>query len=721
MKIDDELFLAMERKKLWDSIIDEIKNFSFKGAQFKFAIRSSIALITTIILTWILQIPEGWWAAISAIVASQENIGLSYHRGLNRFLGTFFGGFLGLLCNIYFFENEFIYLLYALLLFFVIYYFREIDEDYRYSWDMAAATAALVLFGGMKVSLNPSSINIIGDFYTIFFYRSLEVGLGVSVGILCSKIIFPKLSESAAYNKTILVYKNFPDLVTLIFERYNKGENQLQFDKLHKKQSGMINELLSLLKRVRQEKKLKDHIYHYSLLEQFARELNLIIVHTYEHLHDNNEYYNFSELKLVIYNFFNLFSYHLRNDSLINNEDFQILRKALVQNKQRLLNINSPDSNLLSEIMTLIEKLIVKLETRKIDYHESNETAISHFSSLLFSRGISFIDTMYLKNALIYSAMTVIPTIVLAFWGLANYDQMAVTIVVCASLNKARFRTVSVQRLSGCFAGFIVTMLVLTLDVQNKYEMAVILFISMFIFQYLYGGNGNVTYFGRQTLMVISIGLIQGLSPLDSIIPALERLDGIFMGVLVVIIIELFIKIEVTEQIIVQNIKNANKAISESLEIVYNTSDLYHPKNVYSFSNIRNVVFSLRKVQGTNKLLNSLNKNMILYVKNTYRAIFMFLLFHELNDKIISSADRKLLLYLVKIIKLNDKNLVIINKKIRLLSKIIQKRHDSNQSRGIYQPYESQLCIMIIENLLNYYRTFSKIQNLSIDSSYKYQ
>ncbi len=61
----------------------------------KHAIKTAIAAVLTILLYESFKIPEGYWAAISAVIVMQANLGGSLSASWNRLLGSAIGATVG--------------------------------------------------------------------------------------------------------------------------------------------------------------------------------------------------------------------------------------------------------------------------------------------------------------------------------------------------------------------------------------------------------------------------------------------------------------------------------------------------------------------------------------------------------------------------------------------------------------------------------------------------
>ena len=57
---------------------------------------------------------------------------------------------------------------------------------------------------------------------------------------------------------------------------------------------------------------------------------------------------------------------------------------------------------------------------------------------------------------------------------------------------------------------------------------------GLFVCGHIYRGSGDASYVGQQAAIAIMLAMIQGAAPSSDIVPAIDRMVGVFGGILVV-------------------------------------------------------------------------------------------------------------------------------------------------------------------------------------------
>ncbi|MBY6264393.1 FUSC family protein [Azospirillum sp. 412522] len=143
------------------------------------ALRMTVSSLATFALAEALDLPQGFWAVITALIVTQSNVGGSLKAALDRFAGSLvgvaYGGVIALLIP----HTDGLARAAALLAAVApLSYLAALSAGFR----IAPITAIIVLLGTSGASLGPLS------FATD---RVLEVGLGCVVGILVSLLVAP--------------------------------------------------------------------------------------------------------------------------------------------------------------------------------------------------------------------------------------------------------------------------------------------------------------------------------------------------------------------------------------------------------------------------------------------------------------------------------------------------------------------------------------------------
>jgi len=148
------------------------------------AARTAAAATLAALLSRLLRLPEGWWAAVSAMVVMQSTLGASLSISILRLIGTAMGVALGALLAVYFGANMYVFGAGVFLL--------------------GLLTAALHLeraafrFAGIALAIVMLVVRAQSP-WTIAVHRFLEVSLGIVLGLLVT-LVWPERASPAARN-----------------------------------------------------------------------------------------------------------------------------------------------------------------------------------------------------------------------------------------------------------------------------------------------------------------------------------------------------------------------------------------------------------------------------------------------------------------------------------------------------------------------------------------
>ena len=100
----------------------------------------------------------------------------------------------------------------------------------------------------------------------------------------------------------------------------------------------------------------------------------------------------------------------------------------------------------------------------------------------------------------------------------------------------------AMQRLFGCVVGGGVGLLLLGLQLTDFLPWLLALFAATWLFAYVQGSERGMGYVGMQAGMVVVMTLVQGEGPPASILPGLNRLAGIALGLAVLSVISVLLQ-----------------------------------------------------------------------------------------------------------------------------------------------------------------------------------
>ncbi|MFT6835734.1 MAG: uncharacterized membrane protein YgaE (UPF0421/DUF939 family) [Francisellaceae bacterium] len=708
-----QIFLPQERKKLWDAVVDEIKSYSITGSQSRFAIRVASAVTLSVLIAWLIELPETYWCAISAVVASQGTLGGTISKAMMRFIGTVVGGFAGLICNLLFSQNLILYMFFGSMLCIIPFYFREIDQKFSYAWTLTAVTAIIVMFGGISAATpDPQT------FYSIFFYRVSEVSLGILVSTLCAYFIFPDLSAKIARKKLILIYANWDVLINKLFDAFNGNKNKTDFDNIYYKQANEINSLFDLLQAIKQESKFKKIKLPYSGLEQCARELDESIVYCYDKLSGSPSVYDFDKLSTEMSKIFSMILSQFKQKRFnFIESDFVEIQRLIDEHRLELIKIQTRDSKSLARALLFISNSFKQLYALKeINIHK-DETIFQHLKKIILYEGITHFDIKNIKNAVVAGVMVYLAPLFWASIGWLDYSQIAITIFICLTLNQTSSKFKGVQRLSGCFIGAIVTLFILGLNIQNYIFMCIAIFIAMYIFQYFMAGNNKISYFGLQASIPLALGLVYGLTPVFTVEPAIDRLASIFIGVLTVIVIEMIINTETPLTLIKHNVYQARKSLIKSLSALKNSDLLHDHQTIYNLWRLRTSLVNLKKIHCDEIELERFSQIAITSLRDIYHCVYHVNLYYSKENYDPDADYIEVLDKIIELLSCYELSMCELRRHVKL-AKLISDQSKIASLEDIHS-YKKEILSRIAQHMYSYLDSIYKIRSYEYRSSSK--
>jgi uncharacterized membrane protein YccC len=140
------------------------------GERAVFGAQAMLSVGFSVAFTYALQLPDAWWAAISAVAVTQTEFLASAKRGAQRLSGTALGALLGIITAPWIAEVPWLFVPALGLIGYVAVYRATGSED-AYAWILGAVTALMVIFEAHQFLSASSTL----DFATT---RVAEVAVG---------------------------------------------------------------------------------------------------------------------------------------------------------------------------------------------------------------------------------------------------------------------------------------------------------------------------------------------------------------------------------------------------------------------------------------------------------------------------------------------------------------------------------------------------------------
>src|SRR5262249_24552902 len=169
--------------------------------ELRLAVRTTLAGLITFALAHLLQLPQGYWAVLTAVIIIQASVGASLKAGIDRFVGTIAGGIWGVAVAAAIPHREVASLVLALALALgPLAVVAALKSGFR----VAPVTAIIVLLSTTGVQEGPLHYAL---------ERVFEIWLGCVVGLAVSLLILPARAHGLLAKAAANVLRDCSQLV----------------------------------------------------------------------------------------------------------------------------------------------------------------------------------------------------------------------------------------------------------------------------------------------------------------------------------------------------------------------------------------------------------------------------------------------------------------------------------------------------------------------------
>jgi uncharacterized membrane protein YccC len=179
----------------------------FNRGDLRHAVKTGVAAVAGLYVTDLFQLPQGHWAAMSAMIVLQSSVGATVQASLNRFAGTAIGAGLGGL-------------------------FLQLWGSHMWAFGAAAtltvwSCAAL----GLRDSYRLASVTVVlvmltshaGSTWTVALHRFLEVAVGIVVALLITFLMWPSRARADLRSAMAETLRCLAALYQAVVQRYRAG------------------------------------------------------------------------------------------------------------------------------------------------------------------------------------------------------------------------------------------------------------------------------------------------------------------------------------------------------------------------------------------------------------------------------------------------------------------------------------------------------------------
>lgn len=258
------------------ALFQDIKQLNLKSIRTKLALKTSVATMLAVFISWLFHIQDPYWAGISAIMVLQASRGATIERAFLRVLATIIAVLWAVLLVMWSGkEPALIVLLSFLTMVFNFYYARKTDK--LYAWLLGPGTFLTVLFL-MSLSALTTPIMI-----HLAYVRSLEVVIGTGCALLCAAI-YPINAAPTLKPKIKEMLRSLANLHTHYVAQYSQKEADPAFEQTLKALSVQVDQYAQLRLFAQRESLFKaQEADHANALEQLVLTMSEFIAEAYYH------------------------------------------------------------------------------------------------------------------------------------------------------------------------------------------------------------------------------------------------------------------------------------------------------------------------------------------------------------------------------------------------------------------------------------------------------
>lgn len=502
-----------------------------KTVEQRAALRTAIAALTALLISFKFHLQTPYWSGMTVVVVANLYTGSVIDKAMMRIIGTVAGALLGLYLVGIVANSFFLYLVCCFLIISVCVYCYHYSSSYGYAYLLAALCAFIVI---SQIALDPQNA------FWVAIWRPVEIAIGVLVAAISTYAVLPNhLKDNVLMQVNELfadVGDEFEQLATAInanacdFE--GMKQSNLKLKKKIRKASDLIaamnHELGVTQSRVDEVRAVLDLFY------DLCRQLQYLII-IYPTNRDLTSIHSLPVDKLFV--------------AVI--ADLTALQAAFVNRSQAVIVLQS------SVAIDELEERFRQQQQQKparCDFvfsfihfiRQVSRTCISLNSLLVpgtipagknyqvISRQQRLRSDFELVKHSIKAGLTAI--LALGFWFISNWpgglNGIISSLIISIRRNLYDMKNISIHRTLGCFLGGGVALGSLALCTMNLYEFMIILFVSVWAFTYFALKWPKYAQLGLQANIALILSLAQEGGPPTLLAPPLQRLGGIFIGIL---------------------------------------------------------------------------------------------------------------------------------------------------------------------------------------------
>ncbi len=551
-------------------------DFTWGTRQTRQALKTALACVISIMLTYFLDLKEAYWAGITTLIMMQPNVAASIRKGWMRAGGACCGCFLAVVLTGLFLQ---LHLTYTLVFFSlsVMGFYLGVTARNGYFWSYFIMNGVLISMVGMT---QPD----ITVYITV--HRGVAITIGVLVSLVLNVALFPDYAHETLKEDFVRHRTRTFEWIQEIVRQYMASDYRLEAVE------APYRELIKGSRKI--GNLIKDAAFEMKLLRGDPQILRVLINRLGNRIEDFHAFYqelsrNRSDRAYQDNHREAMEDLSIKLGLLAKAQGWSLDKKdpSAKEIQQTLVQLESDygktvddgrteaygilDFLFFLELIFLLRRVVNDLtfNTREDSVNEvaavSEKSVYEEQSDLyrfVFLGRARTVHVPSLKYA-IKGALGIVSVFWFWFWAEIPGGALNVSVAVITVLQQDLMSTThkGLLRFTGCLVGAAAGYTFLAFQVESSLVLCLSLFGVVFFFAYIWGGRPGAAYLGCQAGLCYLVATVHDLTAMTSLAPPTERLVGIFLGVLFTWTINLLVWPEDLLVKFSQNIRDAEKKL----------------------------------------------------------------------------------------------------------------------------------------------------------------
>ncbi len=569
------MILSGHFDSLREDFCDAVENFDITSRQAKLAAKTAFACILSLTLTMALRIDHPQWAGLSALIITLPNVSAEMWKGWQRMCGACIGSLLGIFYAGLVCQSGTAFTILSFFLLTAGLYRANSDKKTGYFWiygifHVYIICVMIIMSTGYGTGDTPLGTS---PEHTAF-YRGAAVSLGVIVGVCVNLLIWPDFAFDDAVTESVKISNQLGNFLKEVLNQYL--ENSADLDILES-QRQELRKSFSKYQGLYSASNIDQKIFFEEKLILSGSQLDRIAARLYEltflmknFSHDfrcqecfRDELTHLPELLKRI-----LIDKNQEEVKTEINAVFLRLDEHRGRNSKQQLMYSVNDIIFFRSILAHLRELFRVLTDDQPELHGGHTSDHNCVSIKVFSHTFK-IDIPILKFA-VKSASILLAIFWLWMWLEIPGGGFTMSVSVLAVFQMSPIFTgrKALLRFSGCLCGAAMGLFVMQLGIESWLLMCLISFVVLFFCAYIHCCRPGVSYLGLQAGIAYMVCCLNSNSPQTTTDSGVERLTGIFLGLVVIWIVNTILLPEDYVERLRSNISNMKKQLCERLKIL---------------------------------------------------------------------------------------------------------------------------------------------------------